>query len=259
MISSLIERLRPLRWQKPGEVKNFAWSPAVTASFASWSHHKNAQIEDLPLPWLLQGTMLGADLWDSVDYWWRRYPVHFGMFWVVIQEHPRQKWSASALRTLAKHVPVDEVEQLVASALLCDDGRAWMLSSLDYGPYLRNIKLDQLQQWVRATTYSMPSLFETFDSLVKLQDYIQDSPIKNLIAETLAWHYQEQEKLEPTNNVAKAWSMSTADLDKWMDEDKQLPFWFDPVNKYSWISQCRNWVEKTGCLVDENHPLLSIL
>lgn len=258
MIASFIDRLRPPKWPKPGEVKNFAWSPAVTAAFAHWSHHKNAQMDDLPLPWLLQGTMLGADLWNSVDHWWRRWPMQFGMFWAIIQKSPRQKWSQAALHTLAKHVPVDEVELLVQSALLCDDGRAWMLSSPNYAPYLRNINAEQMQQWVRSTTYSMPSLFETFDSLVMLHGYIQDSH-KNLVAEILAWHYHEQEKLEPTSNVAKAWVLSTVDLDKWMDEDKQLPFWFDPVNRASWVAQCRNWADKTGYVVDDESPLFSIL
>lgn len=259
MIAKLLERLRPPKWSKPGEVQNFTWSPAVAAGFAHWSHHKNAAAGDLPLSWLFQGTMLGADLWDSVDHWWRRYPEQFEMFWAVVQEQPRQKWSQSALRTLAKHVPINEVEQLVQSALLCDDGRAWMLSSEDYGPYLRNIAPEQMQQWVRATTYSMPSLFETFDGLVKLQGHIQHSDNKDLVAFTLAWHYYEQEKLDPSTNVAKAWAMSTHALDQWMDDDKQLPFWFDPVNRSSWQAQCRNWAEKTGHVIDENSPLAAVL
>lgn len=259
MIARLLERFMPPKWAKPGEVKNFAWSPAVSTAFAHWSHHKNAQMDDLPLPWLFQGTMLGSDLWDSVDHWWRRYPMQFGMFWALVQAQPRQKWSQAALRTLAKHVPIDEVEQLVQSALLCDDGRAWLLASSEYGPYLRNINAEQMQQWVRSTTYSMPSLFEAFDGLVQLQGHIKNSDNKNLVAETLAWHYHEQEKLDPSSNVAKAWGMSTPALDKWMDEDKQLPFWFDPVNRSSWVSQCRNWTEKTGYVVDENSPLSAIL
>ena len=259
MIASFIERFRPPKWQKPSEIKNFSWSPTVTTAFAHWSHNKNAQMEDLPLQWLLQGTMLGSDLWDSIDHWWRRFPMQFEMFWAVIQAHPRQKWSQAALRTLAKHVPVDEVEKLVQSALLCDDGRAWMLSSSAYGPYLRDMTVEQMQQWVRSTTYSMPSLFETFDSLVKLQGYIQDTSKSNLVAETLAWHYHEQEKLEPTSNISKAWALSTPDLDKWMDDDKNLPFWFDPVNRSSWVTQCRNWADKTGYKIDERNSLFTIL
>lgn len=259
MIVKLLERFRPPKWSKPAEVKNFAWSPAATTAFMHWSHNKDAVIDDMPLPWLFQGTMLGADLWESIDHWWRRYPAHFGMFWAIVQQQPRQKWSQAALRTLAKHVPVDEVEHLVESALLCDDGRAWMLSSEEYGPYLRNINLEQMQQWVRSTTYSMPSMFEAFDGLVKLQEHIRDSANGHLLAQTLAWHFHEQEKLDPGTNVAKAWGMTTPDLDKWMDEDKQLPFWFDPVNRSSWLEQCRLWVEKTGYVVADASPLRAIL
>ncbi len=255
MIRLLLERLRPPKWTKPAEVKKFAWSPATTKAFMQWSHDKQAVQDDLPIAWLFQGTMLGAELWASVDHWWNRYPEHFGMFWAIVQKQPRQKWSQAALRTLAIHVPVDEVENLVRSALLCDDGRAWLLTHQEYGTYLRNIGAEALKEWVRSTTYSMPSLFESFDGLVKLQRHIGQGPQPDALAAALAWHFQEQEKLDPSTNVGKAWGMPTAELDKWMDEDKQLPFWFDPVNRTSWQSQCRNWIEKTGYVVDSNSPL----
>lgn len=255
MIVQFLERFRTKKWNKPGEVKNFSWSPDSTAAFARWSAHRDAHVDDLPQAWLFQGTMLGADLWDSVHHWWNRYPLHFGMFWATVQQQPRQKWSQAALRTLAKHVPVDEVQNLVESALLCDDGRAWLLANESYGTYLRNISREQVRQWVRSTTYSMPSLFESFDSLATLQQNMAGGPNASFVADALALHYQEQEQQDPTTNVAKAWGMSTTDLDKWMDEDKQLPFWFDPVNRESWKQQCRKWLSKTGYTLGNNHPL----
>ena len=238
-------------------MKDFTWSPAATKAFERWSQHKNAQIDDLPLRLLLQGTMIGNNLWNSVDCWWQRYPKHFGMFWATVQQQPRQPWSQSALRVLAKYVPVEEVEQLVQSALLCPHGRNWLLSSLDYAPYLHNMNNEQIREWVRATTYSMPNLFETFDSLGKLQACLNGSTRHNIVAETLAWQYHEQENLAPNNNVAKAWRLNTTDLNRWMDEDKQLPFWFDPVNRCNWRSECIQWIQQTGYVLHKDHPLFA--
>lgn len=259
MIARFLKNLRSPEWKKPCDVKNFVWSPVAMEAFSNWSHNKRAEIDDLPLSWLFQGTMLGADLWESIDHWWNRYPTHFGMFWAIVQTQPRQKWSQAALRTLANHVPVDEVEQLVQSALLCDDGRAWILASEEYSPYLRNITTEQIQQWIGATTYSMQSLFSTFDSLVHLQRCLQESSKKTLIPATLAWHFQQQEHIDPSSNTGKAWHLITPVLDKWMNDDKQLPFWFDPVNKESWLAQCREWIKATGYSCNENSPLFPIL
>ena len=258
MIRNIIARFSHVKWGLPADVKNFVWSPDSVSAFSNHSRHKNAHPDDLPLLWLFQGTMLGNDLWESIDHWWNRFPAHFGMFWTIVQQQPRQKWSLSALRTLAKHVPVDEVENLVASALLCDDGRAWLLASTEYSFYLSNISDEQIQQWVRSTTYSMSSLFEAFESLAKLQRHMQPQHCAR-IANALANHFNEQEAAVVTNNVAKAWHMSTSDLDKWMEDDKQLPFWFDPVNKISWIEQCAVWTKETGYAIDNKSPLYTIV
>lgn len=259
MILQFLEHFRAKRWNKPGEVKNFSWSPDSTSAFARWSSHRDAVMDDLPQAWLFQGTMLGADLWDSIHHWWNRYPEHFGIFWATVQQQPRQKWSQAALRTLAKHVPVDEVRNLVESALLCDDGRAWLLANKDYGIYLRNISQDQVRQWVRSTTYSMPSLFEAFDSLTKLQLHMMEGPNASYVADALAQHYQEQEHLDPSTNTAKAWVMTTPELNHWMDDDKQLPFWFDPVNRDSWKQQCQKWLAQTNYQLSSTHPLRAML
>lgn len=259
MIQYVIKCLRSPKWRKPTDVKNFAWSPENKKAFAKWSRNKNAEEDDLPLAWLFQGTMLGAELWEKMDHWWKRFPKHFGMFWAVVQKQPRQKWSRAALHTLSLHVPIDEVENLVESALLCDDGRAWLLASPEYSFYLRHINEEQMRQWVCSTTYSMPNLFEAFESLIKLQSHIKSGYNEHLLASTLLWHYEQQQALDASSNTAKAWNMSTPDLDNWMNEDKQLPFWFDPVNRSSWLAQCRNWVEQTGYNTDDTKSILTII
>lgn len=259
MIQDFLKKLCAPKWQKPSDVKNFAWSADKTSAFGKWSRNKKAGIDDLPLAWLFQGTMLGTDLWENVDHWWKRFPGHFGMFWSVVQSQPRQKWSRAALHTLSLHVPIDEVENLVQSALLCDDGRSWLLASKDYAVYLRHINEEQMRQWVRSTTYSMPSLFEAFESLIKLQGYTKNEHNEHLLATTLFWHYGQQQALDASSNIAKAWNMSTPDLDNWMNEDKQLPFWFDPVNRSSWLAQCRHWVEQTGYDDNDKSGILSII
>ena len=41
--------------------------------------------------------------------------------------------------------------------------------------------------------------------------------------------------LDATDRSGRAWRMTTVELDHWMDTDTALPYWFDPVNRQTWI------------------------
>lgn len=226
-------------WPSQDTVTSFSWTPYTLKAFKKHSHAFNVSSDDLPQSWLFQGTMLGMELWNEVDHWWKRFPAHFGMFWAIVQKQPRQKWSQSALRVLAKHVPIDEVENLVDSAMMCDDGRAWLLADNEYNVYLKQISAEQLLQWVACTTYSMQHVKESFHHLSILQKHVLNPP--DALTKALLSHLAFQDDQDPTTIAGRAWHLSTAELDRWMDEDKTLPFWFDPVNRESWMSAFEEW------------------
>ena len=253
-----LKRSRTPKWPTYlNNAEKWQWTEDKIYAFSHWTSHKDATIDDLPQALVFQGTMGGATLWRSLDHWWLRFPEHFGMFWATVQATPRQKWSSEALTVLAKHIPVDEVEMLVATALLSDDGRAWLLNQKEYNVYLRKIDKDSLAVWAQSTVYSMQDIKLAFESLVLL--HLKGQCPAAPIAAALHIVWETQNHLPLTEIKGQAWNMPTEQLDIWMDEDKDLPWWFDPVNRQTWEICCTQWAQQCNWKPEAHQPLYHVI
>ena len=96
---------------------------------------------------------------------------------------------------------------------------------------LKQLSDEPLQEWARATTYSMQHVDDAFASLLRLRTWVGEERIQSALdrVETA------MNALDATDRSGRAWRMTTVELDHWMDTDTALPYWFDPVNRQTWI------------------------
>ena len=96
---------------------------------------------------------------------------------------------------------------------------------------LKQLSDETLQEWARATTYSMQHVDDEFAALLRLRTWVGEDRIQSALdrVETA------MNALDATDRSGRAWRMTTVELDHWMDTDTALPYWFDPVNRQTWI------------------------
>jgi len=170
--------------------------------------------------------------------WWQKHPEHFSIFWESIKQSPSQKLTSFALEVLAYHIKEAELQPFVNICMLNENGRLRLLQNIYYHHYLHDLSIENAFLWVKPTVYSMEHAkiaFECLSKLIKIDNH--NIHVLNIALDKVMQD-QDQHK---DQRVKKAWSLSNEDLNQWMDEDKTLPYWFDPINRQTWLEYLTNF------------------
>ena len=223
-------------WPSAPRNAAFEWAEDWIKSFHRRANDPQAKADELPLEWVVQAIGRQPELWNSLDRWWTRFPSHFVEFWNHVQERPRQPWNAPSLTVVARHLLAQPETRgacpaLVATAAASGAGRMWLLDTPSMRESLKQLSDESLQEWARATTYSMQHVDDAFAALLRLRTWVGEDRIQSALdrVETA------MNALDATDRSGRAWRMTTVELDHWMDTDTALPYWFDPVNRQTWI------------------------
>lgn len=239
MIKQWSHRYHAKAWPSTKDSGNFVWSHKNIILFGHLVASDTSAISSFPNEWLFKGAPLGRSLWENVHIWWTKHPEHFTLFWIQVQIKVHHKWSAHALNVIAKHAPEKDKAYLINTATAGEEGRLWLLSSPEYKHYLCTMNNLQLMAWVEPTTYSMQHLEENFAYLQMLLDLLGEN--RALLLSSLQDHLHQTDRIDLKTLAGQAWLLNDLDLNRWMDQDKSLPFWFDPVNRNSWMHHFNRW------------------
>lgn len=259
-MKSILQRL--LKGPPPTEwlaslPKLTSWESEGLEKLHRWIQDPRAQENDIPEHAIAKGVSLNQGYWDIISRWWTRYPKQFALFWKYLEKNPRQPWSPSCLNTLDKHST--DKTKVINLALLNDEGRFWLLNHATYFKHLENLSDVVLRDWTYSTIHSMQKTQDSFHTLYLLTKKCHIDPERTAAALTdvfLSMEHPTQEQANGHKQLSyKAWPLSNQELDHWMDEDKTLPWWFDPVNRHTWVQEFKEWSREVRWTPPPESPL----